>query len=237
MNQTTTIGVTERGDAGIDFSWVKQAKDHAGLILVTKDLTGGFIKAASKVNCIVHATITGLGGSIYEPNVTPYEFARAKFQMLIDELGTDRVVLRIDPIIPREPELSKAIRVYNDLSALGTRVRISFVDNYPHVKARFKSAGVEPLSYNFHAPLSERKRIAAMFPGAEVCGEPGFDCVGCVSERDLKALNISTSANLARGNQRQSCTCLAVKRELLQHRGQCPNGCLYLLCGMLFVYG
>jgi len=72
----------------------------------------------------------------------------------------------------------------------GTRVRISFMDNYPHVKARFQAAGREPLEYSFHAPLASRMEMASFFPGAEICGEPGMECTGCVSERDLRTLGI-----------------------------------------------
>lgn len=223
------IGITERGDAGLNTTWVNRAKEFDGLVLITKRLSEDFIKHASKANCIVHATITGYGGTVLEPNVIKYEESRRMFKRLIEVLGPERVVLRIDPIVPTESGIIAAQRVYRDLHIEQdpkTRVRISFLDNYPIVRSRFLKAGVPQLPYQFHAPLSQRKNIAALFPDAEICGEPGFECTGCVSERDLKILGLSTD-NLATGFQRQDCRCLAAKTEIFSKRNQCQHGCLY----------
>lgn len=223
------IGITERGDAGLNTTWVNRAEEFDGLILITKRLSEDFIKKASEVNCIVHATITGYGGTVLEPNVIKYEESRHMFKRLIEVLGPERVVLRIDPIVPTESGIIAAQRVYRDLHIEQdpkTRVRISFLDNYPIVRSRFLKAGVPQLPYQFHAPLSQRKDIAALFPDAEICGEPGFECTGCVSERDLNILGLSTE-NLSTGFQRQDCRCLAAKTEIFLKRGQCQHGCLY----------
>lgn len=220
------IGITERGDAGIDFSWKGRMSSVDGAILITKRLSEEFISSAKGFNTIVHATITGHGGTVYEPNVpTPqesYEF----FHRTIKAIGRERVVLRIDPIIPTPDGVNKALKVYNDLKGFGTRIRISFADNYPHVRNRFIKAGLKPLPYNFHAPINERKEIARMFQGSEICGEPGFDCTGCVSAKDLSILGIKTNKE-ERGFQRRECTCLSNKTELLRTRGQCTHKCIY----------
>ncbi len=222
-----SIGITERGDAGLDFSWRESAKQCDGVILITKHLSPYFIEEAAKINCIVHATITGHGGTIIEPNVRPWCQSAELFRQLVNKIGAERVVLRIDPIIPSRwqtaHEVYKALHVN---AGNRTRVRISFLDNYSHTKARFNAAGIQPEPYYFHAPLIQRKTIAASFPDAEICGEPGMSCTGCVSAKDLSILNIPQIHDL-KGNQRADCQCLAAKKELLNHRGQCLNGCLY----------
>ncbi|MFA4935633.1 MAG: DUF1848 family protein [Candidatus Methanoperedens sp.] len=223
------IGITERGDAGLNLSWVDRANEFDGLVLITKRLSENFIQQAAKVNSIVHATITGHGGTIIEPNVIPYGESKVLFKRLVNVLGHERVVLRIDPIIPTESGITTALKVYKGLHTeqdVKTRVRISFLDNYPHVRSRFSKAGLPQLPYQFHAPLSQRKDIAARFPDAEICGEPGFPCTGCISEKDLKVLGLSANNCTARG-QRAECRCLAAKTELFSARGQCPHGCLY----------
>ena len=229
---TIKIGITERGDAGLDFSWYNKRKNYDGLILITKKLSDKFIEKVMNTNCIVHATITGLGGTIYEPNVPDAEESLYYFNRLCDGFGTERVVLRIDPIIPTKLGecIERALCVYNELHTkriYKTRVRVSFVDNYPHVKARFIKAGLEPLSYNFHAPLKIRKEIIKLFPDAEVCGEPGIESIGCVSEKDLEIMRIEMPKNVVRRFQRTECKCLSVKREIFTERKQCPNKCLY----------
>lgn len=227
---TIKIGITEKGDAGLDLSWYEKRKTYDGLILITKKLSDEFIKKAKDTNCIVHATITGLGGSVYEPNVPDSEESIYYFNRLSDVIGSKRVVLRIDPIIPTKEGVEKALNVYRDLHSENfykTRVRISFLDNYPHVKQRFINAGLEPLPYNFHAPLELRKEILKLFPDAEVCGEPGIESIECVSEKDLGIMGIEIPKNIVKGFQRTDCKCLSVKKEVFTERKQCPNKCLY----------
>ncbi len=228
------IGITERGDAGLDFSWMRTHKDYDGIILITKHLSHRFIEEAARVHCIVHTTITGHGGTVYEPNVPNFAMSKLYFDMLVNKIGKEYVVLRIDPIIPTDSGIAKAINVYEQIHIKGgkrTRVRISFMDNYPHIKERFKAAGLEPLPYNFHAPLELRKKIASYFPDAEICGEPGFDCVGCVSEKDLKILNIDVKPlqgyDRLKSFQRPECKCLIYKTEILKKKGRCDHMCLY----------
>lgn len=225
----TKIGVTEKGDAGLDFSWMKTSKDYDGVVLITKHLSHGFIEYASKINSIVHATITGHGGTIYEPKVPSLTISRMYFDILVKTLGPERVVLRIDPIIPDDRGIAVAINVYDQIHVKGgkrTRVKISFMDNYPHVKERFTKAGLEPLNYYFHASLELRKKIAAYFPDAEICGEPGFNCTGCISKKDLEIFKIDAESK-AGGWQREECRCLTYKTEMFKNKGRCQHECLY----------
>lgn len=230
----TKIGVSEKGDAGLDFSWMRTAKDYDGIILITKHLSHLFIEQASKINCIVHATITGHGGSIYEPKVPTLVMSKMYFDLLVKTLGPERVVLRIDPIIPDSRGIAVAINTYEQIHVKGgkkTRVRISFMDNYSHVKERFAKAGLKPLDYYFHAPIELRKKIASYFPDAEICGEPDMECTGCVSEKDLKTLNIDAPPlkgyDRIKYVQRPECECLMYKTEMLKTKGRCGHSCIY----------
>lgn len=225
------MGTTEKGDAGLDFAWMNKNESFDGMILITKHLSYGFIEQSSKVNSIVHATITGHGGTIYEPKVPPFSISKQFFKILVDKIGPERVVLRIDPIIPTDSGIAKAIYVYQQLHEnfeKKTRVRISFMDNYEHVKQRFVKVGLKPLEYYFHAPIDLREKIASYFPDAEICGEPGMECVGCVSEKDLKILNIQEESKIG-GWQREECKCLACKIEMLNNNNKrpCRGGCIY----------
>lgn len=228
------IGVTEKGDAGLDFSWVRTHKNYDGMVLITKHLSHLFIEYAAQTNSIVHATITGHGGTIYEPNVPNLIISKIYFDLLVKILGSERVVLRIDPIVPNDNGIAKAINVYEQIHIKGgkkTRVRISFMDNYPHIKERFVKAGLKTLDYNFHAPIELRKKISSYFPDAEICGEPGMECTGCISEKDLKILNIDAPPlrgyDRIKALQRPECECLIYKTEMLKTRGQCGHQCVY----------
>ncbi len=230
---TIKIGITERGDAGLDFSWYNKRKDYDGLILITKKLSDEFIEKAINTNCIIHHTVTGWGGTILEPNVPDLDESLYYHNNLFDCIESKRVVLRIDPIIPTKDGVDKALNVYkkfyleNDKCCKSLRVRISFMDNYPHVRRRFMEAGLIPLPYYFHSTLEKRIEILKLFPNAEVCGEPGIKSIGCVSEKDLDILGIKKTKNIPKGFQRTECQCLNIKHEIFTERKQCPNKCLY----------
>lgn len=226
------IGTTERGDAGLCFAW----KEFVGpKILITKspqnlcDLSDEDLK-----DCIVHCTITGLGESVYEPGVANISVTLPAYKKLVSRLGGDRVVLRIDPIILGIDNEENIIKI---LSEACSRVRISFLDMYDHVRTRFmkNNISIPPEHEKFHTDLETRKTHLHFMScilrqkckyDIEICGEPGLECSGCVSEKDLQALNISCPLK-GKSCQRAECHCAAEKFELLQNKKQCKHKCIY----------
>ncbi len=222
------IGVTERGDGGLDQSWREKLDRVAGAIIITK-APQLLLAEGLPDRVMVHCTITGWGGSIIEPNVAPAEETIKAYWQLVERYGGERVVLRIDPIILIYSGVNGLARAEDVFTDRRGRVRISFMDIYPHVRNRFNAAGLS-LNFvqDFHFALGLRKKAAQSFPGAEVCAEPGFACTGCVSERDLKAMGIEGQFDPdTRGWQRKLCQCAAGKTELLTKKEPCPHRCLY----------
>lgn len=233
------IGITERGDAGLDLSWRDKVSSRKvnGIIAITKDPEKLLQFVPIKCPLIIHCTITGLG-RMWEPNVPQTMEAIRAYQDLVYLYGGDKVILRIDPIIPYMPFIENALSV---LKFRKGKVRISFMDMYPHVRLRFlETMGTRfNLWEDLHAPLTERlavlKRLEQTGP-IEVCGEPGIPCTGCVSKSDLVTMGLespliqlssmSTNKYPLKG-QRTACKCLAVKTELLSNRHRCPHKCLY----------
>jgi DNA repair photolyase len=230
------IGITERGESSRNTSWVAWVKERKPAILITKDpqrLWDLFqkLKIDESYPVIVHCTITGLGGTVIEPNVPKAEESikgYAKFKSVLNF----RAVLRIDPIIPTERGVQNAFTILSlaeECSKIN-RIRISFLDNYSHVKERFRRAGIKPIQYDFHAPLYQREQAlqelqSYLAQDIEVCGEPGMACTGCISKKDLDALGLANVTGKCQ--QRTACQCLAIKHELLPHRKRCSLGCLY----------
>jgi DNA repair photolyase len=230
------IGITERGDAALDLGWLSWVRSGKPAILITKNPDQllkellDYPREAKKFNIIIHATITGFGGSILEPNVPNQWISITAYQHLIDFYSSDRVVLRIDPIIPIEEGLRIAQGVYEqrDRDPQG-RVRISFLDLYPHVKKRFEKVGIIPPWKTFHAPLELRKKAYEELGRPEICGEPDFKCTGCVSEKDCSILKVKPQKDFK--GQRKFCACLMNKKELLSSKGQCGHCCVYCYWG------
>ena len=70
------IGITEAGDAGLDLSWVNKLDTVDGAVVITKCISPEFYDAvlSNKDKLIIHATFTGYGHSVLEPNVpSPYD--------------------------------------------------------------------------------------------------------------------------------------------------------------------
>lgn len=222
------IGVTERGDAALDLSWKPWVKKGNPAILITKDPMKLADHIDNTMNIIVHCTITGWGGSIIEPNVPEPMNAILGFRKIKTIIGDNRVVLRVDPIITEKYHQSLA--VINEVSPICIpRLRISFFDLYDHVKVRFNSIGYILKQNTFHAPLADRlfiyNKIKEMYPGVEVCAEPGLPCSGCISQRDAEVFGIYVGNKL--GGQRSTCLCIAEKKELLTVRHPCFHKCSY----------
>ena len=137
--------------------------------------------------------------------------------------------MRVDPYLL--PARSKQV-----IKEAEGRVRISFIDRYPHVWSRFTRQYKEYLpllpQQSFHWPLDYRlKHIDEINKElgyeAEVCGEPGIKCTGCVSEEDLKVMGLLPPTVLGKSAQRGACCCIAAKTELLSRRMPCPHDCAY----------
>jgi len=225
------IGITERGDASFNLKWKPWVKQGNPTILITKqpEILVNQLVEIDNPNIIIHCTITGNGGTIMEPDVPPYKDSLDAYFYLVKKYGSNRVVLRIDPIIPVEPYLSNSYDVLNEAKQkLGvdmTRVRISIFDNYNHVKERMIKLGLEPFDFYFHAPLKQRLEIWNKMGKPELCGEPDMETTGCISEIDCNILGVEPIKRDFK--QRTECLCLGNKQELLNDKKVCPSNCVY----------
>jgi DNA repair photolyase len=231
------IGITEAGDAGLDFSWVD--KLYEGNIIITKQLTSKNTKLIelllkNKEKIILHITCTGHGGTKMEPNVPPYKDVYFGAKELINRgFPINHIVLRVDPIIPTERGIQRAVNVLTDFKDTGIkRVRYSIIDLYPHVKKRiYKEYKTLPFT-GFSAPkLMIDNLLTTLEPFRdfyefEACAEELPDKTGCISQKDFDILGINEKAEVS-GFQRKQCLCCVGKTELLTGRKRCPSGCLY----------
>lgn len=232
------FGITEAGDAGLDFSWANKLLD--GNIIITKQLTIKNEKLIhlllqNKDKIILHVTCTGFGGSKMEPNVPFTMDVHQGVGYLISKgFPVEQIVLRTDPIIPTEKGISRVKSVWDYFSDTNIkRVRYSIIDLYPHTKSRImEQYGKLPFD-SFTAPKYMIDNvIAAIEPFRkiytfEACAENLPDRVGCISKKDYEILGLDTSTIQEGGFQRKTCACCAGKTELLSNKKRCPSGCLY----------
>lgn len=245
------IGITERGDAGIDYTWLNKIEKRKvdGAILITKNITDEFIGKVIKLypnfpQLIIHCTCTGWGSTKIEPNVPPYQKQLDQLCKLIQSgFPKEQCVLRVDPILPNNSGINRATKVLDMALEMGIlpdmRIRISVLDEYRHVKKRFEESGLKPIyGDNFYASKYMMKTVETALSQYnlkfECCAEPylNSDCFlhqGCISKRDIElmGLDISNITNSINPQNRNGCMCLSCKTELLSNRNRCPHKCIY----------
>lgn len=248
------IGITERGDAGIDLSWESKLKYDAvdSAVLITKNITDKFREAVMRQydagkKIILHATCTGYGGTVIEPNVPEYRKQVDSLVQLVEAgFPIENCVLRIDPIIPTANGIKRALDVitYAEEKGVipGARIRISIYDEYKHVKERLKDAGIQPAypGSQFQASTEQFRAAAEALVDTGhtfyTCAEPKLlrygkghiKAFGCVSEQDFHIMGLEMPEDLLVNMQHRSgCLCLSCKTELLTRKAQCPHKCIY----------
>lgn len=245
------IGITERGDASVDMSWAQLPGliGYDGAVLITKNITDRFIENVHSQNkpIIVHATCTGWGGTQIEPGVPDYKHQLNQLKKLIDSgFPASHCVLRIDPIFPTTNGLTRLRSVLDHFKAMNLcvdRIRVSIVDEYKHVKARYKANGWTPIYGDNFGPSDEQiAAVAAVLASYapmqfETCAEPRLAELagnvreqGCISIQDLDIMGFDGSvlSSLYENPQhRFGCHCLSVKRELLHDKHPCKHNCIY----------
>lgn len=241
------IGATETYDPCFDLSWVNNLQEAN--IIITKNLTNEVIKTLveNKDKCILHATITGWGGTPIEPNVPNANKMFSALCRLI-ELGfpANQIVVRIDPIIPTEYGLRILDKVLSCIPSDITRVRVSIIDMYYHVVARWNQLRLSDPRFcmpsssftcdhhqmDLVAKVCSKWKFRFTF---ETCAEPYltntfpsiFDKVGCVSRKDLDILGVIIPLE-GPSRQRKTCLCPSNKVQIIKRKpGRCPHGCIY----------
>lgn len=238
------IGITERGDPSIDFSWKDKIEKMNGAVFITKNLTDKLIDETKPFwnKIIFHVTCTGYGQTVVEPNIPLPDHQLSQAKKMVDAgFPIERIVIRIDPIIPTTKGIEKA---YSVLTRAFTnygfkRFRISIIDMYPHVRKRFESNNL-PVPYNGNfSPSKENinavnkfvKTVKNTFNGisVECCAEKNLtnaEQVGCISKKDFDLLGLELE-DQGGGYQRSGCLCCSAKTEMLSEKKRCPYKCLY----------
>lgn len=244
------IGITEAGDAGLDISWAEKLNSVDGAVLVTKQITPAFREKvlANKDKLVIHATITGYGGTQIEPNVLePGVELQRVLDLIKDGFPKEKIVIRVDPIIPTEKGIARAEKVMVEALKNGfMRFRVSVIDMYPHVRERFRRHGIKPPYHdNFQAPwnmfrdvdellyrvkITGKRMCRSDDVRIEACAEPSLknaiQC-GCISRLDLELLGLEEPDADQEGYQRRNCLCYSGKTELLEVKKPCSHGCMY----------
>lgn len=245
------FGIAENGDASMNYEWESSMRDMDGAILITKKLTAIFKNKVIEYMFrpfIIHVSCTGYGKTVLEPKLDKFQATIRGIKDLIDcGFPANRIVLRIDPIIPTEKGIGvfeSVVRYAREIIPDVNRIRVSVMDMYPHVRKRFEAAGLPcPYGNNFQASdamfralNNKMESLKNEFPeiNFESCCEtklPAAEATGCVSKKDYEILGVNLPTDTRKG-QRKGCLCLGDKKDMLTYKynetgyNHC-YGCLY----------
>jgi DNA repair photolyase len=243
--RTDFVWVTEMTDPG--FYWDKLTpviESGAPIVIYSKapipEKEMNLIK--NHTNIAISITITGWGGTWLEPGVKKPGILVTFFNRLIKEMGTERVRLRLDPVIPTEEGFSRAlsvsVKIRDEIEVITSLIQI-----YKDQEKVFSKLGVDMDLYTLKSgrafypkPEIAQQWLARLhqanprFVGrVQFCGMPydvpGAIHSGCVDEKLLKAIGITNFRRIAAGKQRPGCKCVISKKQVLS--GTCEHGCLY----------
>lgn len=228
-------------------------KDFAGLYLITKH-DGLPMKRLleTKIPKIIHFSVTGLGGTKYEPGVMKAKDLLNKINDYINMgLDPDVITIRIDPIVPgvTSPKMIEDI-IYRSVQMGIKRFKFSIMDMYPNTAASMEKLGYNiERNYgfnkngkpNFHAKpeifnnilnfllqMKDKYEIS-LHACAERYIKPGIEKEGCLSVRLVnQMLGTNFEDKLEENNkQRLKCTCFGGKTDVLKYGAHCASHCVY----------
>jgi hypothetical protein len=188
----------------------------------------------------VHLTITGLGDSVLEPHIPPWQEVTGMLPQLVECTGDERrISWRFDPIIRAEVggELFSNFELFpkiiHEVSRAGIPLcRTSWVEPYAKVQRRCAKRGV---TLSLHSPEErhEHARELSQIAGhhgmdMQFCSMKAFPRSSCIDGELLRELHpdgLSCSRARAKG-QRLLCGCTK-SIDIGWYSQKCPHGCLY----------
>jgi hypothetical protein len=188
----------------------------------------------------VHLTVTGLGGTVLEHNIPPWETVGQTLPGLIALVkGAERICWRFDPIVrcvTQESLISNIelfVVIAGSMAAAGIGAcRTSWVEPYPKVLRRLEKKGVRLAAHSAqerkdHVRLLEQT-AAGLGMSLHYCAVEGCSSSSCIDGALLSRLHpqsIRCSTKRAKG-QRRLCGCTE-SIDIGWYSQKCPNGCLY----------
>lgn len=222
-------------------------KDFAGLYLITKHDGLPMLKLLqTKIPKLIHFSITGLGGTKYEPGVMKYNDLLDRISDYIKQgLDPNSVTIRIDPIVPGVTTKEDIETIVRRASEMGIkRIRFSIMDAYPNTKVSMTKLGYDFSTYygnsfsankeyiddicNFMLALKSKYDIT-LGTCAEAIAREGISKEGCLSVGAVNSM-LGTSIEdkgTDNNNQRKLCTCYGGKVDALQYNNKCVSHCVY----------
>lgn len=199
-----------------------------------------------KIPKIIHFSITGLGGTKYEPGVMKPNDLLDRIQAML-KLGLDpeSVTIRIDPIVPGVTSTKMIENIVKRASEMGIKtIRFSIMDQYKTTKKYMEELGYDYSKFydgaSKHARDDVREQIETFMDSLidkygvtmSTCAEPLSSnsrikrdaCLSVNAVNNMLGTNVPQSAGTGK---RKFCTCFGGKTDLLKYDNVCASSCAY----------
>lgn len=199
-----------------------------------------------KIPKIIHFSITGLGGTKYEPGVMKPNDLLDRIQAML-KLGLDpeSVTIRIDPIVPGVTSTKMIENIVKRASEMGIKtIRFSIMDQYKTTKKYMEELGYDYSKFydgaSKHARDDVREQIETFMDSLidkygvtmSTCAEPLSSnsrikrdaCLSVNAVNNMLGTNVPQSAGTGK---RKLCSCFGGKTDLLKYDNVCASSCAY----------
>lgn len=199
-----------------------------------------------KIPKIIHFSITGLGGTKYEPGVMKPNDLLDRIQSML-KLGLDpeSVTIRIDPIVPGVTSTKMIENIVKRASEMGIKtIRFSIMDQYKTTKKYMEELGYDYSKFydgvSMHARDDVREQIETFMDSLidkygvtmSTCAEPLSSnsrikrdaCLSVNAVNNMLGTNVPQSAGTGK---RKLCSCFGGKTDLLKYDNVCASSCAY----------
>lgn len=199
-----------------------------------------------KIPKIIHFSITGLGGTKYEPGVMKPNDLLDRIQAML-KLGLDpeSVTIRIDPIVPGVTSTKMIENIVKRASEMGIKtIRFSIMDQYKTTKKYMEELGYDYSKFydgtSMHARDDVREQIETFMDSLidkygvtmSTCAEPPSSnsrikrdaCLSVNAVNNMLGTNVPQSAGTGK---RKLCSCFGGKTDLLKYDNVCASSCAY----------
>ena len=222
---------------------IRRSRKLDGVVYWTKDIRNfavhfGLRAALTSYPSIIQYTVTGLAGSIWEPEVPSICEQLNALSEVLSELPAGAVQWRFDPIIADNAVFERFARIYEILGHTGAKfdsVVVSFPDLYRKVSCRLKIKGqiFPDLTIEAKCEILEKLyRISGL--KFNICCEGelldqglGFvEKSSCVSAALFKKLYDIDVDSRHDSSQRSECGCTK-STDIGSYKQRCFHKCLY----------
>lgn len=145
---TRKIGITNHGDAGIDFQWVKVLEQSNSLdcaVILTRCLNEEMVKPLLRFQhkIILGISASGYAGTAIEPHTPATDRILQVLSDLLDKgFPQKQVLLHIAPVISTAKGLKRANEVFHVFSETVTHIRTNLIETNPVIQERFAALGM-----------------------------------------------------------------------------------------------